>query len=178
MRTVPEQLTPELQKVLTKSTFLIWFQTVSASGHNPTDYRLSTGGEVAWGGYTWLATGARMRHPIELDRVSFSMTNQTGAMLSLASIGALRRAPVKIWAMYPDTSVSADAAVLFMRGVVSRVSNLFEDRAILTVERYADENQVVPTTIIAPPTWMKLPPRNLELQWGSRKIALFRPEVG
>ena len=172
MRTIPANLTPELQAALTQSTYLIWLQTTDA---NPQDWYMSSAGEVVWDGQTWSGYGLRVRHPISTNAMSFSMPNQTGAVLADASLGKFRRAPVKVWVLYPGAA--EDGAILFMRGVVSRVSNLFDDRAIFNIERYADENRFVPTTFIAAPGWTKLPPRNLELQWGNRKVALFRPEA-
>ena len=94
MRTLDADLTPELQKVLTKSTFLIWFQTTDAS---PTDYYISTHGAVNWNGSYWTSAGCRVRHPVSLDSMSFSMPNHTRAILSMAVNGQLWRAPVKVW---------------------------------------------------------------------------------
>lgn len=171
MRTIPAAMTPEMQKVYTQSTFLIWFQTVEAT---PVDFYMSTGGQVLWDSKTWLASGAMMNFPLSQDRVTFTMPNQAGAVLSLAADRKLQRALAKVYVMYPG-GTSAEA-VLFLNGVISRAANLFSDRASLSIDRFAGDHMVVPNTFIVPPGWNKLPPSNLEIKWNRSKIVLTKQE--
>lgn len=165
MRFTPASFTAEMSAVFTYSTWLIRLITV---GTVPQTIRMSTGGQQTWDGQTWLALGAQVEGAVSWDQMRFSMPNQDGSVFSLAANGELRRASVELFVMYPD---AADA-IKFMRGFVSGVDGLMEDRATLTVDRYADENGIVPNLRIAPPGWTKLPPSELSFVWAGKKIVL------
>jgi hypothetical protein len=173
-RTVPSSVTPELAKVYTEATWLIKWSTVSAT---PTTYYLSTRGEETWDGQTWGALGASVVGVVTQDRFSFSMPNTAGAILGDAADKKLKRAPVTIYVMYP-AATGTDDAVLFMHGTVASVKGLATDRATFHVERYGGAHQIVPTVLIAPPDFSKLPPVDLRFRWGGRDIVLGKVSSG
>ena len=160
-------MTPEMAKIYSRSTWLIRLIT---TGDTPQTITMSTREEVTWDALTWSAQGAMVQGNVTQDSFSFSMPNESGQILTLASGGDLKRASVDIFVMYPDAS----EAVQFMQGVVSSVSGLMKDRAILRVERYKDENAVVPSVQIAPPGWTMLPPATLTLEWKGQIVEVKR----
>lgn len=165
MRTVPAAMTPEMQKVLTQSTWLIRLITRSVPAQ--TIY-MSSEGQVDWGGVTWYAQGVKMIYPVTFDDVSFSMPNADSEILTMVASGELKRAPAALFVMYPGAS----EAVQFMAGFVRSVSGLMTNRATLQVSRYANANRMVPNVFIAPPNWNKLPPRDLTLEWAGKTVTL------
>ena len=170
MRTLPVGFDTELQKVYTQCTWLIRMIT---SGDPPTTLNLaSSSGQINWDSQTWQAVGLKIEGQVSQDTFSFSMPNEAGQILSLAASGEpispLKRAVVDIYIMYPGAS----DAKQFMQGFVANVSGLMSNRATFVVDRYADENVVVPGLLIAPPLWNKLPPIDLTLEWGGKVIEL------
>lgn len=170
MRTVPASFGPEMQEVYSKSTWLVRIITkaVEANGYAPATLLLSSGGQVTYDTDTYIAGGLIVEGTVSQDEVRFSLPNEQGQILSMASTGELHRATVDIHVMYPDTT----DAVQFMQGYISNVSGLFRDRAQLSANRYADANSVVPTMLIAPPNWTKLPPIDLVIEWAGQRITL------
>ena len=167
MRTIPAAMTPEMAEIYSRSTWLIRLITV---GDTPQTITMSTREQVTWDTLTWTRQGAMVAGAVSQDSFAFSMPNETGQILTLASGGELKRAAVDIFVMYPDAS----DAVQFMQGVVSGVSGLMNDRAVLRVERYKDENSIVPTVLIASPGWTTLPPSNLSIEWDGNIIEVRR----
>lgn len=172
MRTLNPYLQTEVSRAATAPFYLV--ELVFQS----TTLRLSTGRDVSWRGYDWLATGVAVTELTPLEggmegRLSLPNADLGASALVLAE--DIHDRPCRIWILYGDGPYGADDAVLLFDGAVDGMEippgSL---RVELALQSRDAGTAFAPRIFCAPPLCHHAPPVGTVIDWDGERHVMER----